>query len=143
MTPVNVLTGFLGSGKTTLLQRLLRSPRMARTAVLINEFGDISLDHLLVQQVDESVVVLQSGCICCSIRDDLKSALRGLLSRRERHEIPAFDRVVIETTSLADPGPILYTLLGESVVRHHFRIESVITTVDAVNAELHLSRNPE
>ncbi len=143
LTPVNVLTGFLGSGKTTLLQRLLRSPRMARTAVLINEFGEIGLDHLLVQQVDESVVLLQSGCICCSIRDDLKSALRGLLSRRERGEIPAFDRIVIETTGLADPGPILYTLLSEPVIRHHFQLGNVITTVDVVNAELHLSRNPE
>lgn len=142
-TPVNVLTGFLGSGKTTLLQRLLRSPRMAHTAVLINEFGDIGLDHLLVQQVDESVVLLQSGCICCSIRDDLKSALRGLLGRRERGEIPWFHRVVVETTGLADPGPILYTLLSEPVIRHHFQLGNVITTVDVVNAELHLSRNPE
>jgi len=141
--PVTVLTGFLGSGKTTLLQRLIRSPKMARTVVLINEFGEIGLDHLLVERLDESVVLLQSGCICCSIRDDLKSALRGLLGRRDRGEIPDFDRVVIETTGLADPGPILYTLMGEPVVRHHFRLESVITTVDAVNAELHLSRNPE
>ncbi len=142
-TPVNVLTGCLGSGKTTLLQRLLRSPRMGRTAVLINEFGDIALDHLLVQQVDETVVVLQSGCICCSIRDDLKSALRGLLSRRERCEIPAFERVVIETTGLADPGPILYTLLNEPVIRNHFQLGNVITTVDVVNAALHLSSNRE
>lgn len=143
LTPVNVLTGFLGSGKTTLLQRLLRSPRMARTAVLINEFGEIGLDHLLVQHVDEAVVLLQSGCICCSIRDDLKSALRDLLSRRERGEIPAFDRIVIETTGLADPGPILYTLLSEPVIRHHFQLGNVITTVDVVNAGLHLSRNRE
>ena len=143
LTPVNVLTGFLGSGKTTLLQRLLRSPRMARTAVLINEFGEIGLDHLLVQHVDEAVVLLQSGCICCSIRDDLKLALRELLSRRERGEIPAFDRIVIETTGLADPGPILYTLLSEPVIRHHFQLGNVITTVDVVNAGLHLSRNRE
>jgi G3E family GTPase len=143
LTPVNILTGFLGSGKTTLLQRLLRSPRMERTAVLINEFGDIGLDHLLVQKVDETVLVLQSGCICCSIRDDLASALRGLLSQRERAEIPAFDRIVIETTGLADPGPILYTLLSEPVIRHHFQLGNVITTVDVVNAGLHLSRNRE
>jgi G3E family GTPase len=141
--PVNVLTGFLGSGKTTLLQRLLRSPGMGKTVVLINEFGEIGLDHLLIERVEESIVLLKSGCICCSIRDDLKSALRGLLSRRERGEIPEFDRVVIETTGLADPGPILYTLLGEPVVRHHFRLANVITTVDAVNASLHLSRNSE
>src|SRR6187549_646100 len=132
--PVTVLTGFLGSGKTTLLQRLLQSPKLARTVVLINELGEIGLDHLLVERVDESLVLLQSGCICCSIRDDLKTALRGLLSRRERGEIPEFDRVVIETTGIADPGPILYTLLGEPVVRHHFQSGNVVTTVDAVNA---------
>lgn len=143
VVPVNVLTGFLGSGKTTLLRRLLRSPGMGATVVLINELGEIGLDHLLVERVDESVVLLRNGCICCSIRDDLKSALRGLLSRRDRSEIPVFDRVVIETTGLADPGPILYTLAGEPVVRHHFRLANVITTVDAVNASLHLSRNPE
>jgi G3E family GTPase len=141
--PVTVLTGFLGSGKTTLLQRLLRSPKMARTVVLINELGEIGLDHLLIEHVEESVVLLKSGCICCSIRDDLKSTLRGLLGRRDRGEIPEFDRVVIETTGMADPGPILYTLLGEPVVRHRFRLGNVITTVDAVNAALHLSRNPE
>jgi len=141
--PVNVLTGFLGSGKTTLLQRLLRSPQMNRTVVLINELGEIGLDHLLIERVDESVVLLQSGCICCSIRDDLKSALRGLLGRRDRGEIPEFDRVVIETTGLADPSPILYTVLSEPVVRHHFHLANVITTVDALNASLHLSRNPE
>jgi G3E family GTPase len=143
LTPVNVLTGFLGSGKTTLLQRMLRAPALSRTAVLINEFGEVGLDHLLVQQVDEAVVLLESGCICCTIRGDLTQALRDLLGRRERGEIPYFDRVVIETTGLADPGPILYTLLSEPVVRHHFRLGNVITTVDAVNAELHLSRNPE
>ena len=142
-TPVNVLTGFLGSGKTTLLQRLLRSPQMSRTAVLINEFGEVGLDHLLVQQVQETVVLLESGCICCTIRGDLSGALRNLLSARERAEIPAFDRVVIETTGLADPGPILYTLLSEPVIQHHFVLGNVITTVDAVNAALHLERNPE
>jgi G3E family GTPase len=143
LTPVTVLTGFLGSGKTTLLQRLLRSPRLARTAVLINEFGEVGLDHLLVQRVDETVVLLASGCICCTIRGDLNGALRGLLDRRDRGEIPPFDRVVIETTGLADPGPILYTLLNEPVLQHHFRLGNVITTVDAVNAGLHLSMNPE
>jgi G3E family GTPase len=141
--PVTVLTGFLGSGKTTLLQHLLRAPNMQRTVVLINELGEIGLDHLLVERVDESVVLLQSGCICCSIRDDLSGALRSLLSRRDRAEIPAFDRIVIETTGLADPAPILYTLAGEPVVRHHFRLANVITTVDAINAALHLSQNPE
>jgi G3E family GTPase len=142
-TPVNVLTGFLGSGKTTLLQRMLASPALCSAAVLINEFGEIGLDHLLVQKVDDAVVLLDSGCICCTVRGDLAQALRDLLSRRERGVIPGFDRVVIETTGLADPGPILYTLLSEAVVRHHFRLGNVITTVDAVNAALHLGRNPE
>ncbi len=143
LIPVNVITGFLGSGKTTLLQRLLRSPKMARTAVLINEFGEVGLDHLLVRQVDESMVLLQSGCICCTIRDDLNAALRDLLGKRQRKEIPQFDRVVIETTGLADPAPILYTLFAEPVLRHHFRLGNVITTVDAVNAERHVTRNVE
>jgi G3E family GTPase len=141
-TPVNVLTGFLGSGKTTLLQHLLRAPGMQRTVVLINEFGEIGLDHLLVERVDESLVLLQNGCICCSIRDDLSGALRELLGRRERSALD-FDRIVIETTGLADPAPILYTLAGEPVIRHHFHLSNVITTVDALNAGLHLSRNPE
>ena len=139
LIPVNVITGFLGSGKTTLLQRLLRSPNMARTAVLINEFGEVGLDHLLVQPVDDSVVLLQSGCICCTIRDDLNAALRDLLSKRQRKQVPQFDRVVIETTGLADPAPILYTLFAEPVLRHHLRLGNVITTVDAVNAQRHVT----
>ena len=143
LVPVIVLTGYLGSGKTTLLQRLLSAPDMNRTVVLINEFGEIGLDHLLVRHVEESVVLLQNGCICCTIRDDLKTALRDILGRRDRLEIPAFDRVVIETTGLADPAPILYTLLGEPVIRHHFRLANVIATVDAVNAPSHLRNNPE
>ena len=116
---------------------------MSRTAVLINEFGEVGLDHLLVERVEDAVVLLESGCICCSIRGDLNGALRGLLGRRDRAEIPSFDRVVIETTGLADPGPILYTLLNEPVLQHHFQLGNVITTVDALNAELHLGQNPE
>lgn len=142
-TPVNVLTGFLGSGKTTLLQRMLAAPELSRTAVLINEFGEVGLDHLLVQRVDETMVLLQSGCICCSIRGDLSGAMRDLLGRRASGEIADFDRVVIETTGLADPGPILATLLREPVIRHQYRLGNVITTVDAVNADLHLTQNPE
>lgn len=141
--PVNVLTGFLGSGKTTLLQRMLAAPELSRTAVLINEFGEVGLDHLLVQRVDETMVLLQSGCICCSIRGDLSGAMRDLLGRRASGEIADFDRVVIETTGLADPGPILATLLREPVIRHQYRLGNVIATVDAVNADLHLTQNPE
>jgi G3E family GTPase len=141
--PVNVLTGFLGSGKTTLLQRLLRSPQLANTAVLINEFGAVGLDHLLLDTVDEDVVLLQSGCICCTIRGDLRDSMRGLYDKRERGAIPPFDRLVIETTGLADPTPILSTLLADPVLRHHFRLGTVVTTVDAVNGEQHLAENPE
>lgn len=141
--PVNIITGFLGSGKTTLLQRLLTSEAFADTAVLINEFGEVGLDHHLLEEIDENTLLLQSGCICCTIRGDLKDAIRDLYSRRERGEIPAFRRLVIETTGLADPAPILSTITSESVIRHHFRLGNVIATVDAVNALLHLRRQPE
>lgn len=141
--PVNIITGFLGSGKTTLLQYLLNSDEFADTAVLINEFGEVGLDHHLLEKIDENTLLLQSGCICCTIRGDLKDAVRDLYSRRERGEIPAFRRLVIETTGLADPAPILATITSEPVIRHHFRLGNVITTVDAVNAMMHLRRQPE
>lgn len=143
LIPVNVLTGFLGSGKTTLLQRLLDAPGMANTAVLINEFGDVSLDHLLLQNVDEETVILQSGCVCCTIRGDLSNAMRDLFNKRDRGEVPTFDRLVIETTGLADPGPIVSTVLADPVLRHHFRLGNVVTTVDGVNGAMHLADNPE
>ena len=143
LIPVNVVTGFLGSGKTTLLNRLLRSPELARTAVLVNEFGEVGLDHLLLEAVDGDTVILQSGCVCCTIRGDLADAIRKLYSRRERGLIPPFDRLAIETTGLADPAPIISTLLAEPVIRHHFRLGNVIATVDAVNGPLHLAQNPE
>ena len=132
-TPVALLTGFLGSGKTTLLSRLLAHPGMGETAVIVNELGEVAIDHHLLRRVDERTVLLKSGCVCCSLRGDLADELRDLLGRRERGEIPAFRRVVVETTGLADPAPILYTLLSEPVVKHHFRLERVIATVDAVN----------
>ena len=141
--PVTVITGFLGSGKTTLLQRLLDSPELADSAVLINEFGEIGLDHHLIRQIDEDIVMLASGCVCCTIRDDLGRAMRDLLMRRDNGEIPAFRRLIIETTGLADPVPILYTLMTEPVVDKAFRMRTVITTVDAVNGEMHLARQPE
>jgi G3E family GTPase len=143
LIPVNVVTGFLGSGKTTLLNRLLRSPQLARTAVLVNEFGEVGLDHLLLEKVDAETVILQSGCVCCTIRGDLAEAMRALFGRRERGLVPRFDRLAIETTGLADPAPIVATLLAEPVLRHHFRLGKVIATVDAVNGALHLAENPE
>lgn len=132
-TTVNLLTGFLGSGKTTLLRQLLQDPALADTAVLINEFGETGLDHQLVERIDENMVLLQSGCICCTVRGELADALRDLHSRRERGLIPPFSRVVIESTGLADPFPVLSTIKADPVLRHHFRPGNVITTVDAVN----------
>jgi G3E family GTPase len=132
-TPVVLLTGYLGSGKTTLLSRLLGHPEMGETAVIVNELGEVAIDHHLLRRVDERTVVLGNGCVCCTLRGDLADELRDLLSRRDRGEIPAFGRVVVETTGLADPAPILYTLLGDPVVKHHFELERVVTTVDAVN----------
>ena len=131
--PVSVLTGFLGSGKTTLLSRLLGHREMGETAVIVNELGEIPIDHHLLRRVDEQTVVLGNGCICCSLRADLAEELRNLLELRTRGEIPAFRRVVVETTGLADPAPIMSTLVSEPVVRNQFELEHVITTVDAMH----------
>lgn len=143
LIPVYIITGFLGSGKTTLLQRMLASPAFANTAVVVNEFGEVALDHLLLQRVDPDTVVLQTGCICCTLRSDLGAALRELFDKRERGRVPPFDRLVIETTGLADPAPILFTLTADPVLRHHFRLGSVVTTVDAVNGAQHLVQHLE
>ena len=140
---VNVLTGFLGSGKTSLLNRLLRDPLFSNCAVLINEFGDIGIDHHLVGAIEGDVVLLPSGCICCTIRGDLSAAMRDLYDRRDRGEVPAFTRLVVETTGLADPTLVLSTVKYDRVLQHHFRIGTVITTVDLVNGQLNLERFPE
>jgi G3E family GTPase len=132
-TPVNLITGFLGSGKTTLLQRLLVDPAMGDTAVLINEFGEVGLDHHLLGRIDETMVLLPSGCLCCTIRGELATAIKDLQSKRERGEVPAFRRLVVESSGLADPFPILSTVQADPVLRHHFRLGNVVTTVDAVN----------
>ena len=129
--PVALVTGFLGSGKTTLIGSLLTHPGMGETAVIVNELGEIGIDHHLLRRVDERTVLLRSGCLCCTLRGDLADELRDLLGRRERGEIPPFRRVVVETTGLADPAPVVYTLLSEPVVRHHYELETVVTTVDA------------
>jgi len=141
--PVSLITGFLGSGKTTLLNRLLRHADMSDSAVIINEYGEISLDHLLVERVDGEVAVLASGCICCTIRSDLEETLRALLVRRDRGEVPPFRRILIETTGLADPAPILQLLLNNPLVSHFLRLDTVVTTVDAVNATHQLDRQYE
>jgi G3E family GTPase len=141
--PVTLITGFLGSGKTTLLQRLLLDPALSDTAVLINEFGEIGLDHHLLERIDETMVVLQSGCVCCTIRGELSTAIKDLHSRRERGLLPPFRRLVIESTGLADPFPILSTVRSDPVLRHHFCLGNVITTVDAVNGARQLDAQPE
>ncbi|MBR0840197.1 GTP-binding protein [Bradyrhizobium liaoningense] len=141
--PVSLITGFLGSGKTTLLNRLLRHDGMKDSAVIINEYGEVSLDHLLVERVDGEVAVLASGCICCTIRSDLEETLRSLLVKRDRGEIPPFRRILVETTGLADPAPIVQLLLNNPLVSHFLRLDTVVTTVDAVNAPHQLDRQYE
>ncbi len=141
--PVNILTGFLGSGKTTVLRHVLRDPAFANTAVLINEFGEVGLDHLLVGALEEAPVLLASGCICCSIRGDLSRAMRDLHARRQRGDVPPFGRVIVETTGLADPTPILATLTADLVIRRHFRPGNIVATLDALHAERGLDQHPE
>lgn len=143
LTPASVITGFLGSGKTTLLNRLLKHPDMAETAVVINEFGEIGIDNLLVEQADDEIVVMDSGCLCCTVRGDLVDTLRRLWVRRKQGEVPAFRRLVIETTGLADPAPILHTLMSDPFLIHHYRLDGVIATVDAVNGADTLDRQME
>ena len=141
--PVNVLTGFLGSGKTTVLRHVLQDPAFADAAVLINEFGAVGLDHLLVGALDDAPVLMPGGCICCGIRGDLARALRDLYAGRRRGELPPFRRVIVETTGLADPAPILATIAADLAVRRTFRPGVTVTTCDAVNALAGLDRYPE
>ncbi len=130
--PVTVLTGFLGAGKTTLLNKLLKHPGMGETAVLVNEFGEIGLDHLLVEKLDDDTVLLNSGCLCCTVRGDLVRALRELALKIEAGK--PIRRVMVETTGLADPAPILQTLMSDPLVLYRYRLDGVVTLVDAVNA---------
>ena len=139
-TPVTVLTGFLGAGKTTLLNGLLRRPELAGTAVLVNEFGEIGLDHLLVEKLDDNTILLNAGCLCCTVRGDLARVLREMLPRARRGEIK---RIMIETTGLADPAPILATLMADPVVGAVYRLDGVVTVIDAVNGETNLNTQEE
>ncbi len=141
--PVSLITGFLGSGKTTVLNHLLRHPDMADSAVVINEFGEIALDHLLVAAVEGEVAVMASGCVCCTVRSDLEETLRTLLVRRDRGEVPAFSRVLVETTGLADPAPIVQLFLNNPLLSHFLRLDAIVTTVDAVNGARQLDEHEE
>jgi len=131
--PVTIITGFLGSGKTTLLRRLLRHPAMNRAAVIINEFGDVALDHELVEASSEQMTLLSNGCLCCTVRTDLQETLRELFVKRRSGEIIDFDRVFVETTGLADPVPVLHTLQTDGLLGAQYRLNGVVTLVDAVN----------
>jgi len=139
--PVSVVTGFLGSGKTTLLSRLLRDPALARTAVIVNEFGEVGLDHLLLEASDEEVVLLEGGCLCCKVRGDLVRTAGELLARRARGAA-AFDRIVVETTGLADPAPILQALMTDREIADALRLEAVIATVDCAAGDATLDAHP-
>ncbi|QFU15199.1 CobW family GTP-binding protein [Microvirga thermotolerans] len=141
--PLTVLTGFLGAGKTTLLNRLLRHEALKDSVVIINEFGEIGLDHLLVERVDEDMVLLSAGCLCCTVRGDLIATLEDLLRKRDNGRIAPFRRVVIETTGLADPAPILHAVLYHPYLSMRYAVEGVVTVVDAVNGEATLDAHPE
>lgn len=141
--PVSILTGFLGSGKTTLLARALRDPALAGTLVLVNEAGEIALDHLLLEAVEERVVALPSGCLCCVVRDDMARALGRIAARRRAGELPDVARLVVETSGLADPAPLLYTLAALPALERDFRVDTVVTLVDAVHGERALDRHAE
>jgi G3E family GTPase len=140
--PLTVLTGFLGAGKTTLLNRLLKDPALADTAVLINEFGEIGLDHLLVEHVGDGMVMLASGCLCCTVRGDLVTALEKLLRDRDNGRV-SFRRVVVETTGLADPAPVLHTIMAHPYLVLRYRLDGVVTLVDAVNGWSTLDHHAE
>ena len=141
--PVTVITGFLGSGKTTLLRRLLRHPGMNRAAVIINEFGDVALDHELVEASSEQTTLLGNGCLCCTLRTDLQETLRDLFVKRRAGEVIDFDRVFVETTGLADPIPVLHTLQTDGLLGAQYRLDGVVTLVDAVNGMGQLDTQPE
>jgi G3E family GTPase len=140
--PLTVLTGFLGAGKTTLLNRLLKDPALAGTAVIINEFGEIGLDHLLVEYVGDNMVLLQSGCLCCTMRGDLVDALETLLRDLDNRRC-TFHRVLLETTGLADPAPVLHTAMAHPYLLLRYRLDGVVTVVDAVNGAATLDAHPE
>ena len=141
--PVTVITGFLGSGKTTLLRRLLRDPRMNRAAVIINEFGEVGIDHELVEVSSEQMTLLSNGCLCCTVRTDLQDTLRELFVKRRSGDVIDFDRVFVETTGLADPAPVLHSLQSDGLLGAQYRLNGVVTLVDAVNGMGSLDAMPE
>jgi G3E family GTPase len=140
--PISILTGFLGAGKTTFLNQILENAELKNTAIIINEFGDISLDHLLVETADEAIIELSSGCLCCTVQGDLVNTLNDLLGRLDEGSIN-LDRIIIETTGLADPAPILHVAMAHPRLSTRLRLESIITLIDAVNAQSTLDNHEE
>ena len=141
--PVSVLTGFLGAGKTTLLNRLLKDPALTDTAVIINEFGEVGIDHLLVEQSGDGVIELSDGCLCCTVRGELVDTLADLMDRMQSGRIGTLKRVVIETTGLADPAPVLQAVMGNPVLAQSYSLDGVVTVVDAVHGLTTLANHPE
>lgn len=141
--PITLLTGFLGSGKTTLLRQMLTAPEWQDTVVLVNELGEVGLDHHLLWGASDAVMVMENGCICCSVRDDLATVLEDLFWRRLQRQIPYFSRVVIETTGLADPGPVVAALRAQALVAERYALDNVVCTADALLGAQHLARHPE
>src|SRR3954453_6501340 len=141
--PVTVVTGFLGSGKTTLIRELLRRPEGANTAIVINEYGEIGIDNALLRASSDATVLLGNGCLCCTVRTDLQESLRALFADRARGAVPGFKRVIIETSGLADPGPVLQTLASDRALGEEFHLQSLVTVVDVVNGAANLDRMPE
>ena len=143
LIPIHIVTGFLGSGKTTLLNQLLQQLEMQRAIVIVNEFGEIGVDHLLIETTTEDMMILEGGCVCCAVRTDLLNTLEELFYKRTQQEVINFEQVVIETTGLADPAPILRTLIDDSFVAKYYRLDTVVTTIDAVHISQQLAEYDE
>src|SRR5437588_4481998 len=141
--PVTIVTGFLGSGKTTLIRELLARPEGANTALVINEYGEVGIDHALLRASSDATVLLGNGCVCCAVRTDLQESLRALFADRARGAVPSFERVVIETSGLADPGPVLQTFASDRALGQEFHVQALITVVDAPGGASNLSAMPE
>ena len=141
--PVTLLTGFLGSGKSTLLTQILGDTRFGNTAVVVNEFGEVGLDGLLIEHADDQTVEMTSGCLCCTIRGDIRETLLALHRRRDRGDIPAFTRLVVESTGLADPAPVVHTLMSDPMLDRRFMLGGIVAAIDAINGQATLEKHPE